>query len=111
MPVSLRIEPSDFVVPTGPAVISVNIDREALQHLDPSMNPLSDADSISKVLRKGKVAIEYARRQLSGILFGDDIASADIKSVYPHPDFRAVEVVEEGKATPVTSWRLRLGML
>ena len=39
MPVSLRIEPSDFAVPTGPAVISVKIDREALQHLDPSMNP------------------------------------------------------------------------
>ena len=87
MPVSLRIEPSGFVVPTGPAVVFVKIDREALQHLDSSMNPLSDADTLSTVLRKGKGAIEYARRQLSEILFGDDIASADIKSVYPHPDF------------------------
>ncbi len=47
MPVSLRLEPSDFVVPSGPAVVSVKIDREALQHLDPSMTPLTDADSIS----------------------------------------------------------------
>ena len=87
MPVSLRIEPSDFVVPTGPALVFVKIDREALQHLDPSMNPISDADTPSTVLRKGKGAIEYARRQLSEILFGDDIASSNIISVYPHPDF------------------------
>jgi hypothetical protein len=87
MLVSLRIEPSDFVVPTGPAVIFVKVDREALQYLNPSMNLLSDADSISTVLRKGKVAIEYARRQLSDILFGEDVAPVDIKSILPHPDF------------------------
>jgi hypothetical protein len=85
MAVSIRIEPSDFVVPTGPAVVLVKIDREALRHLAPSMNPLSDADSASAVLRKGKPAVAYAIRQLSDMLFGDDIAPSVIRRVLPQP--------------------------
>ncbi|KAL2167204.1 hypothetical protein VTG60DRAFT_1616 [Thermothelomyces hinnuleus] len=87
MPISLRLEPADSAVPPGSAVIYVKIDREALRHLDPSMNLLSDADSSSTVLRKGKGALEYVRRQLSDMLFGDDIARSVILSIYPHPDF------------------------
>jgi hypothetical protein len=87
MPVSLTLEPADFAVPPGPAVVYVKIDREALRHLDPAMDLLSDADSSSAVLRKGKGALEYVRRQLSDILFGDDITRSVIRSIYPHPDF------------------------
>jgi hypothetical protein len=87
MPVSLKLEPADFAVPPGPAMICVKIDREALRHLDPSMDLLSNADSSWTVLRKGKGALEYVRRQLSDILFGDDIARSAIRSIYPHPDF------------------------
>ncbi|KAL2146824.1 hypothetical protein VTI28DRAFT_2305 [Corynascus sepedonium] len=89
MPVSLKIEPADFVVPPGPAIIFVKIDREALQHLNPSMIPLSDADSPSAVLRKGKGALEYVRRQLSDILFGDDVPRAAMERMIPHPGFSA----------------------
>ncbi|KAK3897237.1 hypothetical protein C8A05DRAFT_39223, partial [Staphylotrichum tortipilum] len=64
MAVSIRIEPSDFIVPTGPAVVLVKVDREAFRHLAPSMNPLSEADSASAVLRKGKPAVAYTIRQL-----------------------------------------------
>ncbi|KAK4243126.1 hypothetical protein C7999DRAFT_44993 [Corynascus novoguineensis] len=71
MPVLLRVEPADFI-----------IDREALQHLDPSMNPLTDADSSSTFLRKGKGAFQYVRRQLSDILFGDDIPHPQLQSKY-----------------------------
>ena len=39
MAASTRIEPSDFVMPTGLAVVLVKIDREASRHLAPSMNP------------------------------------------------------------------------
>ncbi|KAL2193189.1 hypothetical protein P885DRAFT_81460 [Corynascus similis CBS 632.67] len=86
MAVSIRIEPSDFVVPTGPAVVFIKVDREAFRHLAPSMNPLLDADSISTVLRKGKPAIAYAIRQLSDMLFGDDIEQSKIRHVRPQPD-------------------------
>ena len=86
MAVSIRIEPSDFVVPTGPAVVFVKVDREAFRHLAPSMDPLSDADSISTVLRKGKPAIACAIRQLSDMLFGDDIEPSKIRHVRPQPD-------------------------
>ncbi|KAL2196996.1 hypothetical protein P885DRAFT_68895 [Corynascus similis CBS 632.67] len=72
MPVSLKIEPADFV---------------ALQHLNPSMISLSDADSPSAVLRKGKGSLEYVRRQLSDILFGDDVPRAPMERMIPHPGF------------------------
>jgi hypothetical protein len=86
MATSIRVEPSDFAIPTGPAVVVVKIDREALRYLAPSMNPLSDADSVSAVLRKGKPAVEYAIRQLSDMLFGDDIAPSVLRRVLPQPD-------------------------
>lgn len=85
MAVSIRIEPSDFVVPTGPAVVLVKVDREAFRHLAPSMNPLSEADSASAVLRKGKPAVAYTIRQLGNMLFGDDVAPSVIRRVLPQP--------------------------
>ncbi|KAL2174397.1 uncharacterized protein P884DRAFT_159126, partial [Thermothelomyces heterothallicus CBS 202.75] len=60
MAVSIRIQPSDFVVPTGPAVVLVKVDREAFRRLAPSMNLVSEADTASAVLRKGKPAVEVA---------------------------------------------------
>ncbi|KAL2193199.1 hypothetical protein P885DRAFT_45961, partial [Corynascus similis CBS 632.67] len=83
--VSIRIKPSNFVMPTGPAVVFVKIDREAVQYLAPSINPLSNTDGISTVLRKGKPAITYAIRQLSDILFGDDIAPSMTRRILPQP--------------------------
>ena len=87
MPVSLRIEPADFVVPSGPVFIFVKVHRKAFQYLDPSMIPLSDTDSGSTVKRKGKAAVEQVRRQLSVKLFGGDIPCSDITKLYPDPDF------------------------
>ena len=89
MAASIRIEPSDFVMPTGPAVVLVKIDREAFRHLAPSTNPLSEADSASAVLRKGKPAVAYAIRQLSDVLFDDDIAPSVIRLVLPQPGARS----------------------
>ncbi|KAK4242142.1 hypothetical protein C8A03DRAFT_29727 [Achaetomium macrosporum] len=86
MPLALSIEPSDFVVPPGPVIIFVKVDREAFRHLDPSMNPLTDADSSSAVKRKGKAAVEQVRRDLSAKLFGADVPHSDIQNIYPHPD-------------------------
>ncbi len=90
MSVSLRIEPADFVVPSGPVIILVKVHRKAFQHLDPSMIPLSDTDSDSTVKRKGKAAVEQVRRQLSVELFGADIPCSDIQKLYPDPDFPTV---------------------
>ncbi|KAL2145886.1 hypothetical protein VTI28DRAFT_5968 [Corynascus sepedonium] len=72
-------------MPTGPVVVWAKIDRGAFRHLAPSMNPLSDADSSSTVLRKGKPAIACAIRQLSDMLFGHDIEPSEIRHVLPQP--------------------------
>ncbi|KAL2141177.1 hypothetical protein VTI28DRAFT_2723 [Corynascus sepedonium] len=89
MAVPIRIKPSDFVMPTGPAVVFVKIDREAFQYLAPSMNPLSNTDSVLTVLRKGKpaitYAITYAIHQLSDMLFGDNIAPSMTRRILPQP--------------------------
>jgi hypothetical protein len=85
MAASVSIEPADFVLPSGPRIVVVRIDRDALQHLDPSMEPVTDADSFSRVLRMGKVAIEHVRRELSAQLFGADIPRAEITRGWPKP--------------------------
>ncbi|KAK4102520.1 hypothetical protein N658DRAFT_495225 [Parathielavia hyrcaniae] len=48
------------------------------------MNPLSESDSFTAVLRKGKAAVAYAIRQLSDMLFDDDIAPSVSRIVLPH---------------------------
>jgi hypothetical protein len=101
MPISLSIEPSDFVVPSGPVMVLVKVDRAAFQHLDPTMTPLTNADSGSTVKRKGKAAIEKVRRDLSVKLFGTDIPRSDISNFYRDPDFPAAPD-SDGQ---VSSWR------
>ena len=83
MPASVRIEPSDFVLPSGPKTVVVRVDRDAWRHLDPSMDPLTDADSPSRILRKGKVALEQARLELSVKLFGADFPCIASKTSWP----------------------------
>ena len=85
MAASVGIEPADFVLPSGPKLVVIRIDRDVLQHLDPSMEPLTDADSFSRVLRIGKAAIEHARRELSVKLFGTDIPRASARTRWPKP--------------------------
>ncbi|KAK3300894.1 uncharacterized protein B0H64DRAFT_26424 [Chaetomium fimeti] len=91
MAVSIKIQPSGFVMPTGPAVVLVKVHREAFRHLAPDMNPLSDADTISTVLRKGKPAVAYTIRQLSNMLFGGDIEPSVIRRVLPYPEVGSPE--------------------
>lgn len=83
MPVS--IEPPHFVLPPGPKIVVVRIDRYALQHLDPSIDPLTDTDSFSRILRKGKAAFEQARCELSTKLFGADLPRAAPRIGWPEP--------------------------
>jgi hypothetical protein len=83
MPASVRIEPSDFVLPSGPKIVVVRLDRDAWQHLDPSMDPLTDADSPSRILKKGKMALEQARLELSAKLFGADVPCIASKTSWP----------------------------
>ncbi|KAK4039985.1 hypothetical protein C8A01DRAFT_16110 [Parachaetomium inaequale] len=47
--------------------------REAAMHFDPDMDPLTDADSFSRVLRKGKKALDNIRREVSIKLWGADL--------------------------------------
>jgi hypothetical protein len=84
-PVPPKVEPADFVVPLGPAIIYVKVNRDAFKHLDPDMKPLTDADSISTVNRKGKVALEEARRGLSAQLFGADVPREMTTHFHPAP--------------------------
>ncbi|KAK4150909.1 hypothetical protein C8A00DRAFT_36485 [Chaetomidium leptoderma] len=85
MSASVSIEPPDFVLPPGPTIIVVRVDRDAFQHLDPSMDPLADTDSPSRVLRKGKAALEQARVELSVKLFGADYPCIASKTSWPRP--------------------------
>jgi len=87
-------------------MIFVKIDGEALQHLDPSMDPLTDADSSSTVLRKGKGALEYLHRQLSDILFGDNIPHAGIPIITPQPSVSVT--IDSAPLTSIQIYRLLL---
>lgn len=83
MHASISIEPSDFVLPSGPKIVVVRIDRDALPHLDPSMDPFTDADRASHTFRKAKVALEQARFGLSTKLFGADFPCLNSSTTWP----------------------------
>lgn len=53
-----------------PTRISVRINRDLLKVIDPSMVPLEEGDSFSRVGRKGKAAINQMTRDVSSALFG-----------------------------------------
>ncbi|KAG7287229.1 hypothetical protein NEMBOFW57_006735 [Staphylotrichum longicolle] len=69
------------------------------------MNPLTDEDTISTVLRKGRPAEAYAIRQLSNMLLGDEIepylSAALVKltsatePIDNHLDFHAIKIADE----------------
>ncbi|KAK4043570.1 hypothetical protein C8A01DRAFT_12922, partial [Parachaetomium inaequale] len=81
--------PPDFVLPPGPKIVVVRVDRDALQHLNPSMDPLTDDDGPSRVLRKGKTALDQARLELSVELFDDDFPCLASRTVWPQPGVSA----------------------
>jgi hypothetical protein len=86
MAVSLVSEPSDFVLPSGPKLVVVRVDRDTLRHFDSSMDPLTDADSFTRVLRKGKATLEHIRREASIKLFGADLPCSVVRMGWPQPD-------------------------
>ncbi|KAK4148739.1 hypothetical protein C8A00DRAFT_19483 [Chaetomidium leptoderma] len=86
MAVTLVIEPSDFVLPPGPRLVVIRVDRDALRHFAPSMDPLTDADSFTRVLRKGKAALEHIRRDVSIKLFGADLPCSIMRMGWPQPE-------------------------
>jgi hypothetical protein len=89
MPAYISIEPPDFVLPPGPKIVVVRVDRDALQHLNPSMDPLADDDSPSRILRKGKAALERVRLELSIDLFDEDFPCLASTTGWPQPGVSA----------------------
>lgn len=86
MSTSVSIEPSDFILPPGPKIVVIRVDRDALQYLDPSMDdPLTDTDSSSRILRKGRTALEQVRPKISVKLFGADIPCLASTTCWPDP--------------------------
>ena len=85
LPASITIDPPDFTLPPGPTCIVIQIHRDALQHFDPSIDPLEDTDSVSRVLEKGKVAMQHVRRDISLKLFGTDVRRSAMSMSWPLP--------------------------
>lgn len=65
------------------------------------MNPLTDEDTISTVLRKGRPAEAYAIRQLSNMLFGDEFEPGVTRFI--RPEFR-VRRPEESERLHMAKW-------
>lgn len=81
MPIS--IAPTSLL-PLGerPARISVRLSRDLLKSIDPTMQPLEDNDSASRVRRKGKAAINQTARKVSTALFGAELPTLEHSFVW-----------------------------
>lgn len=86
MPMS--IAPTNLL-PLGdqPTRISVRLSRDLLKFLDPSMEPLAEGDSVSRMKRKGKAAIDQMASDVSTDLFhvGAEVARRQIFFAWPKP--------------------------
>lgn len=81
MPIS--IAPTSLL-PLGerPARISVRLSRDLLKSIDPTMQPLEDDDSATRVRRKGKAAINQTAREVSTELFGAELPTLESSFVW-----------------------------
>lgn len=76
---SISIAPTNLL-PLGdqPTRISVRLSRDLLKSIDPSMEPLEDGDSSSRVRRKGKAAIDQMACDVSTALFGAEVSRRQV---------------------------------
>lgn len=72
MPISIA---TTSLLPLGdqPTRISVRLNPDLFMSVDPSMDPLAEGDSFSRVNRKGKAAINQLSRDVSTALFGAEV--------------------------------------
>lgn len=71
---SVSIAPTNLLpLKDQPTRISVRLSRDLLKSIDPSMEPLADGDSSSRVRRKGKAAIDRMACDVSKALFGAEV--------------------------------------
>ncbi|KAI3395252.1 hypothetical protein diail_1605 [Diaporthe ilicicola] len=63
-----------FPLGEEPTRISVRINRDLLKFIDPSMVPLEEGDSFSRVGRKGRAAMDQMTRDVSRAFFGTELS-------------------------------------
>lgn len=82
----MSIAPTNLL-PLGdqPTRISVRLSRDLLESIDPSMEPLTEEDSISRMKRKGQAAINQMACDVSTALFGTEVARRQISFTWPKP--------------------------
>ncbi|KAI3398696.1 hypothetical protein diail_8735 [Diaporthe ilicicola] len=77
------IAPTNFLpLRDQPTRISVRLSRDLLKSIDPSMEPLMEEDSASRVRRKGKPAIDQMARDVSTALFGTEVPRQQVSFVW-----------------------------
>lgn len=83
---SISIAPTNLL-PFGdqPTRISVRLSRDLLRSIDPSMEPLAEGDSSSRVRRKGKAAIDKMACDVSTALFGAEVPRRQASFVWSKP--------------------------
>lgn len=82
MPIS--IAPTNLL-PLGdePTRIVVRVCQDLFQFIDPSMDPLVEGDSFSRVSRKGAAAMNQMTREVSTVLFGAEVPTLRIRFGWP----------------------------
>lgn len=82
MPISIA---ATSLLPLGdqPTRISVRVNPDLLKSIDPSMDPLVEGDSFSRVNRKGRAAIDQMSRDVSTALFGAEVPRLRIGFAWP----------------------------
>lgn len=76
---SISVAPNSlFPLGEEPTRVSVRINRDLLKVIDPSMVPLEEGDSFSRVGRKGRAVLNQMTRDVSKILFGAEVPKLDM---------------------------------
>lgn len=84
MPISVA-PTSLFPLGEEPTRISVRINRDLLKLIDPSMVPLEEGDSFTRVGRKGRSAINQMTRDVSRALFGTEVPKLEMDFGWSKP--------------------------
>lgn len=76
---SISVAPTSlFPLGEEPTRVSVRINRELFKIIDPSMVPLEEGDSFTRVNRKGKAAMNQITRDVSRAIFGAEVSKLEM---------------------------------
>ena len=109
MPVAFVPNDTISFAHTANTRVVVRVDRKLLLQINPSMELLTETDSFTRIIRKGRPALAHLHREVSNALFGTDLSRASADLAWPKRTTSPSETVKNGYVGFYYNYRVAIG--